>query len=261
MFALGLVLLAGCAGPKPDTTSGASAGSITGVTIEPPLNLAAGERSVVCWNVQGTGTVPHVAIHWASTSQASKPDRKFSDYTFGAAYPDNASALNPSGYALPGRFCTAVTVPATGPLYIVGHAMVSAPGKISDETTLRAVGGGRVESIESPTGPNSAAPNSDVEICWIIKGTGNVAHVAIHWAYQSQAGRPDRKFSDYDKGAAYPNNTATLDRDGYELQPGGVEYCANVHLPVSGTVYIVGHAIDRNGAPGILSGEKSIVAG
>lgn len=247
-----LVLVAGCAGKSP-------ADAITGVAIEPPANGPAGDKAVVCWTVEGKGRAPHVALHWSNRSQASKPGRTFADYSLGAAYPNNASALEPAGYALPARFCTGVTVPPQGTLYIVGHAMgdEGPPGRISEEVTLQPLTG-QVAEVGTPTGPSAAAANSDVELCWLLRGNGTLSHVDVHWAYESQAGKSDRSFRSYDKGSAYPDNAAGPDPRGYAITPDGTEYCANVRMPASGLVFVVAHVLDQTGEPGLLSGEKSV---
>ena len=107
-----------------------------------------------------------------------------------------------------------------------------------------------------PTGASSGAANSNVRLCWIVKGTGNVPHVAIHWATSSQASNADRTFSAYAAGAAYPNNTAALDRNGYDLDPAGTQFCADARLPASGAIYVVGHALDSG--VGKISDEKVV---
>jgi hypothetical protein len=259
--------LAGCADTSPpptETTTTAppamGSGRATSVAITPPVNKAAGESTVVCWTIAGTGNVAHVAIHWDSESHAADPARTFADYDDGVAYPNNASALNAAGYNLPGRFCTAVTIPLTGTLYVVGHVIDAngAPGMLSAETTVKAVGGGTVLSIDPPTGTATGAPGGLAPLCWTVRGTGNIAHVAIHWDTASHASKSSRSFADYAAGVAYPDNAATLDRNGYDLSPAGTQFCASARLPSTGAIYVISHTIDRNGAPGMMSTETAV---
>jgi hypothetical protein len=261
------VALAGCTAKKDTSTTttattagGVGQGTVTGVTIEAPTNVMAGQRAVVCWNVAGSGNVGHNSIHWDTTSHANETSPTSDRYKAGTIYPGNQSTADPAGYNLPGRFCSGVTEPVTGTYYVVGHAIdkTGSPGKISTETTMRAVGDGIVTSVETPTGASTGAANSKVTLCWIAHGTGVVGHVAIHWDTQTHASKPDRTFADYAAGAAYPGNATSLDRMGYDLTPTGTTFCSTATLPASGSIFVVGHAIGKTGAPGQLSGEKVV---
>ncbi|MFO1533636.1 MAG: hypothetical protein ABR562_08105 [Thermoplasmatota archaeon] len=128
---------------------------------------------------------------------------------------------------------TTTTHPTTAP---------TTSGSTSGQGTVTGV------TIDAPKAPSGGSS----EVCWHVAGAGNVAHVAIHWDTQSHAAKTDRTFADYAAGAAYPGNSAQLNAAGYDL-PG--DFCANVATPSSGALYIVGHAIDRSGAPGRLSTE------
>lgn len=134
------------------------------------------------------------------------------------------------------------------------------------------------------------------QVCWSVAGSGRVGHVAIHWDDVSHAtgangttgdaAATTATFADYDLGAAYPNDTAELASEGYALP---ARFCANVTAPAAATgtggaaggttgsggttgangtgtggttLYVVAHAIDVGGAPGLLSREIMVtVAG
>jgi len=252
---LTLLALAGCFGKD-----AVARDSVTSVTIEPPTNGATADRATVCWRVEGQGRAHHTAVHWATESHAAKSGRSFSDYGAGMAWPDNATQAAADGYALPGRFCATVPVPSSGSLYIVAHADLVHPphgGLLSEEVRLSAATG-HVYEMQTPTGPSSGAPNADVEVCWIVRGNGTLAHLDLHWSYESQASTSGRSYRDYDEGSAYPENAERPAAGGYDIQPDGAESCARVRLPASGLIYIVSHAVDETGEPGLLSGEKSI---
>lgn len=210
-------------------------------------------NATVCWRVEGAGNVPHTAVHWDSESH-QEDGVIFGDYAAGVVYPDNGTSAAPEGYTLPGTFCGAIPVPATGRLYYRAHVIdtAGAPGRLSDEHNLTF--SGEATSVTLTTVPNDAASGSDALVCWRVAGTGNVPHVALHYDNESHSGS-SATFADYKMGAAYPDNTTSVKDEGYDL-PG--DFCANVPMPETGRLYLRAHALDRNGAPGVLSDEDSI---
>lgn len=128
-------------------------------------------------------------------------------------------------------------------------------GKSSTTTTQATMGQGVATGVTID--PPGAPAGGKSQVCWHVAGSGNVPHVAIHWDTESHALEADRTFADYDAGAAYPSNTPQLDPAGYNLP---TDVCAAVDVPSSGSLYIVGHVLDRNGAPGRLSSEAVLPA-
>lgn len=122
-----------------------------------------------------------------------------------------------------------------------------------EETGVKGQGSATSVTAAQPKAPSGGAS----EVCWTVSGSGNVAHVAIHWDTESHADAADRTFAMYDAGAAYPDNTEALKPAGYDL-PG--TFCADVDVPTTGTLYIVGHVIDKAGAPGKLSSEVTLAS-
>ena len=150
-FALALLLaavvLAGCANNNTPSTSTTTSSSSTTTTssststtttivtptlplgtatiskvyvLSSPDRVATGGSANVCWRVEGTGTIPHTAIHY---DVASHPNATaFSDYVGGARYPGGALTPDPLGYKLPNVFCT--TVPVTTNTYYRAHALI-----------------------------------------------------------------------------------------------------------------------------------------
>jgi hypothetical protein len=97
-----------------------------------PTSAAAGSNFTVCWRVEGTGTVPHTAIHTDDESHAGDATATFADYDKATYYPGNATGQ--VAVDLPGTFCTSVQVPDTaGNLYLRAHVIDStgAPGRMS----------------------------------------------------------------------------------------------------------------------------------
>lgn len=146
------LLLSGCSGsdddgepsstsPSPTSTASASPGIATAIEItRAPASAEAGSKATVCWEVIGTGEVPHTAIHWDDESHATPP-RSFQDYNMGASYPGNESSASPAGYQLSASgtdFCTAATMPASGSIFVVAHVIDStgAPGRLSGEREI-----------------------------------------------------------------------------------------------------------------------------
>lgn len=95
-----------------------------GVVAPVPTHAAANSKVTVCWYVTARASpdhVPHTALHWDTTSHPNAT--AFADYKGGAVYPDNATQAAASGYDLPGTFCSALTMPASGTLYFRSHVL------------------------------------------------------------------------------------------------------------------------------------------
>lgn len=114
----------------PNVTAGPTSINITSYEA----NATAGGNATVCWRVEGTGVVPHTAIHFDNETHADD-NVTFADYDGGARYPDNETAQAATGYTLPGDFCTSIPVPATGTVYYRAHVMISpsVSSMLSDE--------------------------------------------------------------------------------------------------------------------------------
>lgn len=259
--ALASAAFAGCMGNDDDGADGGDGmgqGTVTAVTADAP-GAPSGGKSEVCWTVEGSGNVAHVAIHWDTESHEDEAAPSFQVYDAGAAYPDNAPTLAAEGYDLPGTFCADVDVPATGSLFVVGHAIGrgGGVGTISEEVEVRAAapvdtkGKGAATSVEITRVGDVA--NGRATVCWRVEGAGNVPHVAIHWDDVSHATESGRTFQAYDLGASYPGNASAADPDGYDL-PGS--FCTDA--TVADTIYVVAHVIDVAGAPGRLSPEREV---
>lgn len=236
--------LAGCTSQPPANPTGSPAS----VTItQSPTTAAENSRAVVCWRVEGTGTIPHTAIHTDTTSHPGNAG--FADYNGTTYYPNNATAA--SNVNLPGEFCTSVAVGART-LYIRAHAMVSAPGVISSERSIT-VGPGTavIAAVTMGSHNQTAAANSTVTVCWRVTGTGNVPHTALHT--DTTRHTTATSFSDYRGSTYYPNNRTSPDGAGYAL-PG--DFCTGVAMPANGTLYFRGHAMTN--PPGVMSTESSI---
>lgn len=134
---------------------------------------------------------------------------------------------------------------------LIAASLAGCAEKKNDDAGADGKGSATSVTAAAPTSPSGGKS----EVCWTVAGSGNVAHVAIHWDTESHAGAADRTFAMYDAGAAYPDNTAALDPEGYDL-PG--DFCADVDVPATGTLYIVGHVIDADGPPGVLSNEVTL---
>lgn len=131
-----LLVLAGCI--EDDTVEA----RIDGVAFtEAPDSAGPGAAVQVCWRVEGEGAVPHTAVHY---DDASHPDAGFSAYP-GAAYPTgerptlDRPTRTAAPFDLPGEWCTEVTLPEEGMLYLRAHAMVEPPGVVSEEIRVEVV--------------------------------------------------------------------------------------------------------------------------
>lgn len=247
-------LLSGCFGNDPEPDPDAGAGTVTSVAVTTsPATAASGSDFEVCFRAEGTGRVPHVAVH---TDSASHPaSASFADYKGAAYYPAGRTSADPAGYALPGTFCVTAKAPASGTVYYRAHAMASAPGVVSDEkeTSVEAAAPAKATGVTITQAPATVEPGASFEVCWKAEGTGTAAHLAVHWDSASHPG--NAAFSDYKGGAVYPDNANALDPAGYAL---GQEYCADLTAPQGGAIYYRGHVLDAAAAPtpGLVSAEK-----
>ncbi|MHB8632936.1 MAG: hypothetical protein ACYDBQ_03065 [Thermoplasmatota archaeon] len=274
-----LLVLAGCASPTPAPTTAAPAptttttqpaptttvvstpsppmvgsATITAVNIvSAPERVAVGAQAAICWRVEGSGHLPHVAVHWDTTSHPNSTS--FADYLGGAMYPNDGQVADPAGYDLPAVFCTHVPAQKAGIIYYRGHALnpTSLPGVLSPEHSF-AVGDYSPVTFVGDVA-KVAAPGTQAVVCWQVTGsTAHVPHVAVHWDIKSHPSSTN--FADYQGGTAYPDNGTSAASAGYTL-PG--PFCTGVPIPPSGTVYFRAHVL---GGPfaglGNLSEEQSI---
>lgn len=220
---------------------------------------------VVCWDLTGSGRVPHTAVHTDTVSHPAATS--FADYDGSAVYPANRTAADGAGYAVPGTYCTGLTTPANGTLYFRAHAMTSPPGVISPtEGAIRVNGSAAFDGIaatvtfagnETLTAPRG----SMVTVCWRVSGTGRIPHTALHTDTTSHATDVTADFTDYKGATYYPGNETAVNTTGYATE--GTVHCTNVQVPstLGQILYIRAHALDRLGAPGKLSpNERSITA-
>lgn len=161
-IAVAAVALAGCTNPSqstnnttttttttPTTTTSptittpavnnTTLGAVTSIALLPRSgNATAGGNATVCWRVEGLGNVKHTAVHYDNVSH-NATNATFDQYKGGAAYPDNATALDPDGYDLPGTFCTSVPVDE-GTVYFRAHVIdvTGGKGKVSEEGSVTA---------------------------------------------------------------------------------------------------------------------------
>jgi hypothetical protein len=218
--------------------------------LSAPDRVAPGARAEVCYRVEGSGTIPHVAVHFDSVSHPNAS--AFSEYAGGAAYPGGGA--NSPQVTLPGVFCANLTAPASGTLFYRAHALAppNLPGVLSVEKTLQ---------VGEPNGirflgdlPEVAPANTNVTACWTVAGsTATVPHTAIHFDTQSH---PNATFSAYTGGAIYPDNRTSA--TGNYTLPGA--FCANVKTPASGALYFRAHVLGAEfGNPGNVTEERSLV--
>lgn len=226
------------------------AGSVTRVTINSvtPENVPANGQATVCWRVEGTGTIPHTAIHTDTESHPGN-SASFSDYDGQAFYPDNATTAQQ--VTLPGNFCTAVTVGEQN-MFIRAHAMAAAPGMVSAEREIQVRATTAVIAAVTLGQYNQTGmPGNTTLVCWTVTGTGHIPHTALH---TDTVTRPTAtSFADYKGSPYYPQNRTSQDPAGYDL-PG--TFCTNLSYPANGTLYFRAHAMTN--PPGMMSAEGRI---
>lgn len=245
------VALAGCTQTPPP----AQGGTATSISItRAPTDAAANSNANVCWSVQGSGTVPHVAIH-TDTASHNGSSTTFNDYAGPAYYANNEGSAQPK--ALPGEFCANVTI-GTQTVYFRGHVIDGSGGngRVTEERSIQVRSSAAViGAVRITEAPATAQPNSAIRVCWEVTGTGSIPHTAIHTDTVSHPAATS--FQEYKGNASYPNNRTSQDAAGYTL-PGN--FCtSNVMTPSNGTLYLRGHAM-TNSPPGILSATERTVA-
>lgn len=211
-----------------------------------------GDAALVCWRVEGSGKIPHTAVHY---DNASHDTSLFSDYKLGAMYPENRTTPDPAGYALPGTFCTNVPTDAVTSgagndtasavvIFLRAHALAppALPGNLSSERAIE-VGARTLVHFVTEI-PEEMAGGENFTACWRVPSsvTGNatsVPHTAIHYDNVTHPGL-SAAFSAYAGGAVYPGN-ATSQQGPYNLTE---TFCANVPVPESGTIYFRAHVLD-----------------
>ena len=238
--------------PTPGAGNGTNASISRVVVLSAPDRVSAGARAEVCFRVEGTGRIPHVAVHFDTVSHPNAS--AFSEYAGGAAYPGGGSS-SPQ-VSLPGTFCSNLTAPAAGALYYRAHALAppALPGVLSVEKTLLV--GEDMWAIQLVGDlPEVAPPNTNVTACWSVPGsTSTLGHTALHF---DTASHPNAtSFTAYAGGAVYPDNRTSA-AGNYTL-PG--PFCTNLRTPASGALYFRAHVLGAEfTAPGNLTWERSIV--
>jgi hypothetical protein len=256
------VALAGCTSPSPapSPTPVPTEPTITSVEITShPTAVTPGAPAMVCWRVEGSGHIPHTAVHYGNVSHAGS-SAKFTDYP-NAMYPGNQTKDNPNGYDIPASFCTTITTSSSGDTYFRGHALSGAAGSLgvlSDEEEIQGGVPSTALAVTLRDGPSSAAAGSNVTLCWDVQGTaGSIPRTALRTdttSHQSSAA-----YTDYQGTAYFPANRTTEDPAGYAI-PG--TFCTAVQMPMSGTLYVRGHAQGNPPAPpsGVLSARELAIA-
>lgn len=233
--------------------------AVTGVTmLSAPRTQRALADALVCWRVDGHGSVPHVAVHTDVESRASSATSSeavtFTAYKGAAFYPDNRTDIAGVTFDLPARFCTNVKMPERGALHVRAHAIDSRgpPGVLADRE-LKVDVMPRAFSATITEVPETAAPSSTARVCWSAEGHGNVLRSTLH---HDNVSHPNvQSFVEYRGGIVHPDNERTARRGGYAL-PG--TFCASVVVPESGSLFLRANIIDGEGPPGIFSEERRI---
>lgn len=104
---------------------------------------------------------------------------------------------------------------------------------LSSAFVANMVEGQAVPSIEIKDAPATVAPSGKVTIQWNLKGSGKVAHTAVHW--DTKPGNP----ADFKSYAKATPDFASLN----PAQDAPKEYKVTFDAPSSGAVYYVVHAI------------------
>ncbi|MGQ0536727.1 MAG: hypothetical protein ACT4PT_11735 [Methanobacteriota archaeon] len=247
----GVLALSGCLGGDDDGDTPPAGGTATSITVTAaPSDAQADSRATVCWRIEGSGQVPHTAVHYGDESRPQATS--FQDYP-NAAYPENRTAADPAGYDLPGTFCTGVPV-GEQDVYLRAHVIDSegGNGRLSEESRIRATGGTPAAAVVSvswdPLPPASGNASAPVVLCWSVAGAGTIPHTAVHSDAASHAN--DTGIGNY-RAAHYPENASSAQP---KQLPG--RFCTSVTLPASGTLYVRAHAMIT--PPGTVSEERAI---
>lgn len=196
-------------------------------------SVAPNGTATVCWRVEGSGTIPHTAVHFDSESHPNST--LFGEYDLGAVYPDDGAPLGRT-FEIPATFCGEMR-DLTTTTYLRPHVLapLAAIDLLGPEKTVL-VGGTR--NITFVNFLEVFPANFSVPVCWRVSGlTGTSTHTAVHWDDESHPNATG--FGEYDLGAAYPGN-ATVDNVSVTV-PG--EFCASVPMPASGVLYMRPHII------------------
>src|SRR5205823_2452156 len=120
--------------------------------LSAPDRVAPGSQANVCWRVEGSGKIPHTAIHFDAASHPNST--AFADYVGGAGYPGDGTTPAAAGYVTPGPFCSNLKMPASGAIYFRAHELV--PGSsINNLSAEKSITVGRAVSVYyvAPTAP------------------------------------------------------------------------------------------------------------
>ncbi|HET6405196.1 MAG TPA: hypothetical protein VFH78_11150 [Candidatus Thermoplasmatota archaeon] len=234
----------------PSPTPGGGAGGDATVTrvyvTSAPEKAANGTSADVCWRVEGTGTIPHTALHWDTSP---KGDAGFAAYA-NAVYPDNGPAAGT--HRLPGTFC-ATLGPVSGTIYYKAHAMVDPTRSVLGPEEVIIAGSGN-NTVDLVGAPDVFTAGQSWTFCWELPGSsGTSTHTALHYDTTSHPNATG--IADYPE-AVYPDNGPATMEGSFAL-PG--PFCANITMPASGTLFLRAHAITPNGS--FLGPERSVAVG
>ena len=104
---------------------------------------------------------------------------------------------------------------------------------LSSAFVANMVEGQAAPSIDIKDAPPTVSPSGKITVQWSVKGSGKIAHTAVHW--DTKPGNP-ADFTSYSKATP---DFASLD----PAQDAPKEYTVTFDAPSSGTLYYVVHAI------------------
>jgi hypothetical protein len=215
-----------------------------------PTSATPGQKLTFTWEVKGLGKIAHTAVHWDT-----KPGNPADFKSYAKATPDFA-AINPAQDA-PKRFTVSMDAPTSGIIYYVVHAIVDGKNVYNPDGEKKIPinappapqqAAQPAPSISIGTVPTSATPGEKLTFAWEVKGSGKIAHTAVHW--DTKPGNPN-DFKSYPKATP---DFASLN----PAQDAPKKYTVTVDAPASGTLYYVVHAIVDGKNIYAADGEKTI---
>ncbi|MHB8586993.1 MAG: hypothetical protein ACYDDF_14280 [Thermoplasmatota archaeon] len=266
------VALAGCFNPFAPSGGGSPGGSngtgsngnngtteavnsVTWTTIA--ANGTPGESLQVCWHVDGTGTIPHTAVH---TDTTSRNGQGYAAYTGATYYPNDASSA--IAEVLPGTFCTHVILPTfaasagVGKLFLVAHAMTDAGAStysVEKSISVAPAIQNTATAITLQDPPATAVSNMSIHVCWQVQGAGTIPSTALLWDTTSHSGTSVPSSAYPNK--VFPNNAGSASASGYTI-PG--TFCGNFTGPSAAAVYVRAVATNPGTKPEVLAAESKI---
>ena len=126
--------------PSPSTTSISASSSPTQLNISSPINFNVTITSIptlamtnepipITWQIDGSGTTFHTALHYDSIGR--KNPAGASDYAYASTYFCTSKSCN-----LPNNFSDAVVINAPGTYFLRAHLVVDGKNYWSDEKTI-----------------------------------------------------------------------------------------------------------------------------